>query len=146
MAQLGEQKRFLFDFAQPPDITRGEFHPNLRIIHLEDLLQEAKQNTELRSQAMEQAEDLIECALRDFYQQNKEAPVLRDFSAVEPQFREELEMALSQLEKYFPKESLSRVKEWAWKLTKKNLHHSREHLRSVLRSVSNPSPPTDAAL
>jgi hypothetical protein len=37
-----------------------------------------------------------------------------------------------------------KIKRWAEKLVKKNLHSSREHLRAVLRNVAKPGGSTPA--
>jgi hypothetical protein len=42
------------------------------------------------------------------------------------------------MEKEFPSDLHPKMKKWAEKLVKKNLHSSREHLRFVLRGISDP--------
>ena len=103
---------------------------------MEDLQEEARQNSAARTKSIEQAEAVIEDSLREFCRDQKEAPLLRDFSSIEPRFLEELACALAAMEKEFPLEIQPKIRKWAEKLVKKNLHSSREHLRLVLRKVT----------
>ena len=52
------------------------------VIGLEHLQPEARRNDASRHQAILQAEILIEKALREYCQEQKEAPLLRDFTAL----------------------------------------------------------------
>lgn len=127
----------LFDFAQPPDIERAAITEKIgRLLHLEDLMEEARENVAARTRAIREAEALIETALREHVLEQKEAPVLRDFNRIEPHLWEDLAEALLALDD-FPPDIQPKVRKWAEKLLKKNLHQSREHLRSVLRKVAD---------
>ncbi len=128
----------VFDFAQPPDVSREGLRASTTVIGLEDLRTEAKQNSDLRAEAVLEAEGIIESALRAYFQQQKEAPLLKDFSAIEPLVFEELSTACQAISGDLPTDVQPKVKLWAEKLVKRNLHHSREHLRHVLRQVSEP--------
>src|SRR6185312_3362200 len=98
---------------------------------------EARENAAARTRAIEQAEALIEAALREHVLEQKEAPVLRDFNRIEPHLWEDLDEALAALESDFPPEIQPKLKKWAEKLLKRNLHQSREHLRSCLRKAAD---------
>jgi glutamyl-tRNA reductase len=141
LESLTGQKRVLFDFAQPPDIERqiqdGRKDSDLlEIVQMEDLLQEARENSLLRATAIEQAEKLIETSLREYLLEQKEAPILKHFSKVEPVLLQELEETLAFIESEFPAESQGKAKRLVEKIVKKNLHQSREHLRTVLRTIT----------
>lgn len=127
-----------FDFAEPPDIETMDESAPIKIIRIEDLQVEAAENTQLRAKAVEEADGIIEQALKDYCLQQKQAPLLRDFNEVEPTVLSELEFALASAEEEFPKEIQEKLKRWAEKLVKKNLHLSREQLRLILQKVSDP--------
>jgi glutamyl-tRNA reductase len=138
-ARSAQPRALIFDFAQPPDVERGApCECVATVLHLEDFLEEARENASARARAVWEAEQIIEMALRDHCLEQKEAPVLRDFNRVEPSLWEELSQALQAIETDFPPEMQPKLKKWAEKLVKKNLHHSREHLRTVLRQVTEP--------
>lgn len=141
--KLNEGRRLLFDFAAPPDIeTTCAVPPGVEIIPLENLAVEARENEDLRQVAVNEATSIIEKALREFYLEQKEAPLLRDFNEVAPQFEAALKDAVAELQKWVAQEQLQDLSKWARSLVLKNLHHSREHLRSILRRASQTSPET----
>ncbi len=126
--------RLIFDFAEPPDFIPFT-SKHLEMCHVEDLRKEAMVNTESRKSATKDAECLTEAALKEFLLEQKEAPLLRDFNAVEPKFEEERLSAFDYIEKEYPVEMQVRLKKFVEKIISKNLHVSREHLKSVLRKV-----------
>lgn len=134
ISQVDGKHRLIFDFAEPPDFV--PFTPqNLEMCHVEDLRKEAAVNTEARKTATKEAEFLIESALKEFLLEQKEAPLLKDFNAVEPKFEEERTSAFEYIEKEYPAEMHLRLKKFVEKIISKNLHVSREHLKTVLRNV-----------
>jgi len=133
--KLDGERKVLFDFAEPPDVV--DTSGRVLVIRLENLMELARENSALRSQSIEQAEVLIEQALKEHCLQQKEAPLLKDFSGVEPRFWDELDEALSEI-RDFPSHEQAKLRKWAQALVKKNLHTSREHLRIILRNVSEP--------
>ncbi len=140
---IPREKRLAFDFAEPADIATLPVEANVRVIKLEDLKEEALQNSKSRAVGVLQAEKIIEDALRAFFLQQKEAPLLKDFNEVEPSFYHGLAEALLVVQKDLPPETHTKVQRWAESLVKRNLHLSREHLRSVLRKVSDPASETE---
>ncbi len=134
----GPQKIF-FDFAQPPDIEAGpEVALKGRLLHMEDFAREARENARTREREVQGAETLIDEALRAYCREQKEAPLLKEFSAVEPRVLQELAEAVMVIEQEFPEAIQPKVKRWAEKLVKKNWHRSREHLREILQRVTEP--------
>jgi glutamyl-tRNA reductase len=133
--KLGNSKKLVFDFAEPPDVERFVLQP-VRIIHMEDLMEEARTNSLERAESVAVAEKMIEEAMKLYCLDQKEKPILREFGSIEPEFQRELELALMVIEKEVPEEYQSKVKKIAEKLARKNLHLSREHLREILRRVS----------
>jgi glutamyl-tRNA reductase len=136
-------RQLVFDFAQPPDVMVPECDCEAVVIHLEDLKDEAQQNAISRKVAVDESDCIIETALREYCLQQKQAPLMRGFSEVEPHFINELQRALGALgqDKEFPPELHPKIKRWAEKLVRKNLHSSREQLRMVLENVSLPASP-----
>lgn len=132
------EKPLVFDFAEPPDVA-PEAKGLVELIHLEDLKEEARVNAEFRAAAVVEAEVIIDAALKSYCLAQKEAPLLKDFSQVEPQFLVELEASWETLQKEIPAEWQPKLRRWAEKLVKKNLHVSREHLRSLLRNITEPA-------
>lgn len=132
------QRPLVFDFAEPPDVLASEATSLVELIHLEDLKEEARLNAECRQSAIQEAEKIIDISLKSFCLQQKEAPLLKDFSRVEPQFLGELESFLTVLQSELPQDFHPKIRRWAEKLVKRNLHLSREHLRSLLRTVTEP--------
>ncbi len=129
----------VFDFAEPPDVARSEVPPEFaEVIQLEDLKVEAERNSVFRAQAVGEAEEMIETALKDYCLDQKEAPLLRDFSQIEPHFFKELENAWAGLASDLSPENQEKVRRWAEKLAKRHLHLSREHLKGVLRQITDP--------
>ena len=126
----------MFDFAHPPDVELPLGSCCVQLVQLEDLRKEALKNEALRGSAIRACEGFIESALRDHYLSQKEAPVLRDFGKVEEQLLKAVSELLPFLENSIPSEALPKLKTWAEKLVKKNLHSSREHLRAILRRAS----------
>ena len=132
----------IFDFAQPPDVENTAVSEGVEIIQLDDLKSEADTNGSARAEAIGKVERLIENSLRTYCQQQKETPLLREFSSVGPQCLKELDLALLSLQEELPGELYPLVKKWAEKLVKKQIHHSREHLRGILNTVAGPHKPT----
>ena len=100
----------VFDFAQPPDVEKNE--ETLRYItlfHLEDLQEEARQNSAARTQSIHEAETVIEEALREYCRDQKEAPLLRDFNSIEPRFLEELAARWLRWKRNFPPKSTPKL-------------------------------------
>jgi glutamyl-tRNA reductase len=110
-------------------------------VRLRDLREEAKENSEARAKAVQAAELIIEESMRDYFLRLKQAPVLRDFSAIEPQVLEELAQAVKILSAEIPSEFEEPVRKWAEKLIRKNLYHSQKHLRTILRGDGGGSIP-----
>lgn len=137
--RLSQDKKVVFDFAQPADVGVVELK-HVQIFRLEHLQVEAKRNRELRAESVKQAERIIEEALRLHLLQQKETPVIRDFSQIETIFEEELIQAFYLIERDFPAEYHSSLKKLAEGIFRKNLHLSREHLRTVLRKVADQGP------
>lgn len=135
-ARCAPSPKLVLDFAHPPDVSVTVQKPWLEIVPLEGLSTEADANRALRSQAVAQAETHIEDALREFYREQKETPLLRDFSQIEPKVLEDLREAVTLLGDLVPEEMLPRLQKWAHSLVKKNLHSSREHLREILRQAA----------
>lgn len=129
----------IYDFAQPSDVGKVNLEL-LEICRLEHLQKEAQQNRDVRAQSVYEAEKIIEEALRAHLLNQKEAPVLRDFSQIEEVFEEELKRAYAFIEQDFPLEYQANLKKLAEGIVRKNLHLSREHLRTVLRKVADIGP------
>ncbi len=124
----------VFDFAQPPDVERTE---RAVVVQLEDLSEEAKKNAEARSVSVREAEMLIDQSLRDYILAAKEAPILKEFSDIEPRFAGELEQMICSVNAEIPIDIQPTVRRWAEKLVKRHLHKSREHLRRLLRQAAD---------
>lgn len=137
--RLSKTPKVVFDFAQPADVADYQ-STFVEILRLDNLQAEAKKNREFRTESVKQAEQIIEEALRLHLLQQKETPVLRDFSQIEAVFEEELVRAFYFIEKDFPAEYHTSLKKMAEGIVRKNLHLSREHLRSVLRKVADIGP------
>lgn len=137
--KLGDEKKLVFDFAEPPDIEHFVYKP-VRVIHMEDLMEEARSNSLERAGSVAVAEKMIEDAMKVYCLDQKEKPIIRDFNSIEPEFLKELESAMLLIEKEVPEEYQARVKKIAEKLVKKNLHLSREHLREILKRVTASEP------
>lgn len=132
--RVDAQRPIAFDFAEPPDVAPVPEGSRARVVRLDDLKLLAQKNRELRRGAVASAETIIDSAIRDFFQEQKEAPVLRDFSILEPRLIGEVSTALSEISvKNLTAEDL---KIWAEKLVKKNLHTARIQLKSILKTVA----------
>jgi glutamyl-tRNA reductase len=137
--KLSSEPRLLFDFAQPPDIeTCPEIARVGRLLHMEDLSREARENAQSRERAVGTAELMIDEALRHYCREQKEAPLLREFSHAEPRLLEDLAEDILLIEREFPEAIQPKVKRWAEKLVKKNWHRSRETLKEILQKVTEP--------
>jgi glutamyl-tRNA reductase len=138
---LPKKPALVFDFAQPADVQLecDDLKSALRVINLEGLQAEAAENAQQRVLSVVQAEVFIEEALRSYCQEQKEAPLLKEFSSVEPLLNKNLELALQGITDEFLPESLPKLQRWAETLVKKQLHHSREHLRNVLKQLAGES-------
>ena len=135
----GTGKQF-FDFAHPADIQPCAELDRIGELHtLEGFSREAQENAKARESEVGKAEAIIDDALRTFCREQKEAPLLREFSAAEPRVLEELAEAVLLIEREFPESVQPQVKKWAEKLVRKNWHRSREHLREILHKVSEPT-------
>lgn len=127
--QLPFSRRLVFDFAEPADVDLNSAPP-IEIVRLNDLRIEAQQNTLARELAISEAEILIDMAVKEFTLSQKEAPILRQFSELETLAQKELEAALNQPPLV---ENQTLLNHWATKLVKRNIHVTREYIRSVLR-------------
>ena len=134
--KLGDQKKLVFDFAEPADVEHFVYKP-VRVIHMEDLMEEARSNSRERAESVSVAEKMIEDAMKLYCLDQKEKPIIRDFNSIEPEFLKELEAAMALIEQEVPLEYQARVKKITEKLVKKNLHLSREHLREILKKVTH---------
>ncbi len=139
--KLNWGQHLFFDFAEPPDVEEPGCDHKVTVVRLRDLREEARENTELRAKAVKDAEIIIEEAMRDYFLRLKQAPVLKDFSSIEPQVLEELALAIKGLNGEIPPEFQEQIRIWAEKLIRKNLYHSQKHLRTILRSDSGGSFP-----
>lgn len=131
-------QRRVFDLAEPSDVA-AEAHESTRatIVSIADLSEEARQNQSQRQESIDRAQRMVDEALRDFVLSQKESPWLRDFSAVEGRLGSDLETALASLPADLSPELKDRVAVWAKKLQQRNLHASREHLRTMLRKFAD---------
>lgn len=137
--KVDRDRKVILDLAQPPDVNRASVPKGfVRLVHFEELNLQAKENADSRSNEVVEAERLTDEAIKEYFLEQKEAPLLRDFSLIEPQFMQELQSVIQFIESEFPQELHSKLNLLAEKLVKKNLHHSREHLKYVLRRVSAP--------
>jgi glutamyl-tRNA reductase len=140
--RLGPRAKTCFDFAQPEDIARDvERNDHIHVVRMSDLSDLARENRDARAHEVRAAEQLIERAIHDYCLEQKETPIIREFSATEPLFLEELSRYVDSLGSEIPDEWQSRVKKLADKIVKKSLHESREQLRSVLKLVVDPHSP-----
>jgi glutamyl-tRNA reductase len=139
--KLDWDQKLIFDFAEPPDVAEPGCGHKVTVVRLRDLREEAKENSEARAKAVQAAELIIEESMRDYFLRLKQAPVLRDFSAIEPQVLEELAQAVKILSAEIPSEFEEPVRKWAEKLIRKNLYHSQKHLRTILRGDGGGSIP-----
>jgi glutamyl-tRNA reductase len=129
----------LFDFGEPPDITKID-SCHVQIVQLEDLRGEAQKNGLERVAEVRDAEKLIEIALKEYILAQKEAPILKEFSRVEDGLTQILEETYLMIEQEFPNTLHNNLKKMAERLVKKNLHCSREHLRTILREMTSTDP------
>ena len=134
--KLNAGKKLVCDFAEPPDVERFVLQ-KVRIIHIEDLMEEAKSNSLERAVSVSEAEKMIEDAMKLYCLDQKEKPIIQQFNSIEPEFLKELELTLLLIEKELPEEYRSRIKKITEKLVKKNIHLSREHLREILRKITD---------
>lgn len=136
--KLSGQPKLFFDFAQPADMAIPARAPaGWEWVSWEDLSRVATENRHLRSQAVAQAERMVDEALRSYCREQKAGPLLKEFSAAESRVLEDLAQALITLEQECPSLMGPEVKRWAEKLLRKNWHRSREHLREVLHRASD---------
>ncbi len=136
-ASLPKRPRVLFDFAQPPDIDRGAVAGTpSRLVHMEDLLAEARRNADDRARAVASAEAILEASLRDFFRTQKEAPILRDFSSIEGDLETQAARALSTFDAAGSDPAARHA--CMEKVLRRHLHDAREHLRRVLRTTAEP--------
>ncbi|MCB9254400.1 MAG: hypothetical protein H6617_06930 [Bdellovibrionaceae bacterium] len=134
--RVSDDPAVLFDFAQPSDICADCVPAHFKLLSMDDLAREADENKKLRMTEILRAEPIIEQALHRFYLEQKETPLLRDFSTVEPEVLRSLYEELQGVEKWVPAESYPKFEKWARSLVKKHLHLSREHLRGILREAA----------
>lgn len=140
--RLPAAPKVIFDFAEPEDVAPLVRHTEVKVLKMQDLREEAEANKRERRRAIEEAEAIVETSLREYFLQQKEAPLLKEFNSVESQFWTSLETLLPALDEKFTESERLLVREWAETLVKKNLHHSRHHLRTVLREMAQTSSPT----
>jgi len=140
--RLTGDTKLVVDFAEPPDVERTEEAlQSAQVIRLEGLVDKARANAAARAVAALQAEGIIEEGLREFCLEQKQAPLMKDFSTIEPEVLADLGHALESLGNRFSSDERTAIHKWAQRLLKKNLHRSREHLRSVLSKVTEPDSP-----
>jgi glutamyl-tRNA reductase len=137
-SRLEEGPRLLFDFAQPPDVDPQADLRGGKLLHLEHFDAEARENAHAREQGVEKAESIIDQGLKSFCLEQKETPLLKEFSAAEQRIFEDLADALLRIQNEFPEAIQPKVRKWAEKLVKKNWHLSREHLREILQRATEP--------
>jgi glutamyl-tRNA reductase len=126
-------QRVLVDLAQPQDIEGSFPREKGILLHLEDFQIEASENIREREKATLVAETIIDESIQNFLLEQKEAPLLKEFSSVENIIEEQLSLAMLSLGEHFPGELKVKVEKWAEKLVKRNLYSSREHLKNLLR-------------
>lgn len=137
--KIDRDPKLILDFAQPPDVERAAVPESfVQLVHIEELDEQARENAESRASAVLESEKMIDDALKSYFLEQKEAPLLRDFNLIEPHFMQELQDVIGFIQVEFPSELHPKLTLLAEKLVKKNLHHSREHLKSILRRVSTP--------
>ncbi|MBI1861346.1 MAG: hypothetical protein HYR96_10560 [Deltaproteobacteria bacterium] len=124
-----------FDFAEPPDVAQLPEACRTRVVRLDDLKTVAHRNREHRRGAVVKAETIIDLAIRDYFQEQKEAPVLRDFSVLEPILLGEIDRLMNEVNPAGC--SRDELRQWAEKLVKRNLHTSRMQLKSILKTVAD---------
>ncbi len=129
----------LIDLAEPPDFHFSGSYPHLELLLIESFQGEAAKNAEGRKEEIAKAETKIESALKEFFLEQKQAPLMKDFSQVEPHLFVDFEVAVEDIAEYLPVELVPKVKKWGEKLVKRNLHLSREHLKGILEKVSEGS-------
>jgi glutamyl-tRNA reductase len=128
----------ILDFAEPQDVVSSELPPLTHLVQIGDMKEEAEKNASERQLGIQQAEEMIDLSLRDFCRNQKEAPLLKDFNQVEPSFDESFRVAWEAIQLELPNDCHPKVRKWAEGLVRKNLHLSREHLKLVLRKVTDP--------
>jgi glutamyl-tRNA reductase len=138
LGKLNQEQKVIFDFAEPPDVDSEACSglPSIRLVRMSDLKEAAKENKDFRREEAARAEKIIEESMQEYFLEQKEAPVLREFIGVEGQFRSEMKEWLSDWQNQFPAEWHSSLNKLAEHLLKKNLHLSREQLKSALRKVA----------
>lgn len=122
-----------FDFAEPSDIAELS-KSSVKVVRLEDLKGVAEKNRERRREAAGFAERIIDEAIRTFFQEQKEAPVLRNFSVLEPILVQEARRFVESVD--LKEMNNDEVHQWAEKLVRKNLHTARTQLKSILKSIA----------
>jgi len=90
------------------------------------------------TQTNEPTDAEVDEALRRYCRDQKEAPLLKEFSAVENIFMESFQEFSQGIDSEFPESVRAQVKQWTEKLTKRNWHQSREHLKGILQKVTEP--------
>lgn len=124
-----------FDFAEPPDVANLPETCRTRVIRIDDLKTLANRNREHRRFAVVDAERIIDSAIRDFFQEQKAAPVLRNFKILEPVLLGEIDQLIADIN---PSGwTRDELKCWAEKLVKRNLHTSRMQLKTILKLVAD---------
>lgn len=137
-------QRRVFDLAEPADVNADAYaSPRATVVSIADLSEEARGNVSQRQASIERAQRMVDEALRTFVLSQKESPWLREFSAVESQLGNDLAEALEALPAGLSPELKDRIAVWARKLQQKNLHVSREHLRTMLRKFAEEPAETD---
>lgn len=132
------ERRMILDFAEPADVVASELPALTTLVQIADMKEEAERNAKERELGVQQAQIMIDVALREFCRSQKEAPLLKDFNQVEPSFDESFRTAWEAIQLELPHDCHPKVRKWAEGLVRKNLHLSREHLKLVLRKVTDP--------
>jgi len=138
--RLSKDPALIIDLAQPHDVSLDtQAHPQVQWLTLDHLGEKAKANAGQRKGASDLGHKILEQEFKRFCLEQKEAPILKRYSLLEPELFSEMAEIISELPLPLSEQQKQILDEWARKLVKKNFHSTREHLRSVLRDASEPS-------
>ena len=138
--KLAGPRRLVFDFAEPVDVEiSAASQTKALVLSIRDFEAEAKKNAASRSTAIEDAEKIIDAAMRDYLRVLKETPLLKEFSTAVVALEENLICMLAEISVEVPEPLHGKIKQWSQKLVRKNLHLSREHLKEVIHKQTDPS-------
>lgn len=138
--KLDGPHRLVFDFAEPVDVEISAVsQTKALVLTIKDFEAEAKKNAASRSTAIQDAEKIIEAAMRDYLRTLKETPLLKEFSSAVVALEENLTCMLEEISVEVPEPLHGKIRQWSQKLVRKNLHLSREHLKEVIHKQTDPS-------